>query len=417
MASYEQAGKRPMAHAQPYTYQQAGAYPSYLRDPMDRFGSPGPGGYAPPTDQYRQSVYDNELPQRTKAAPPSGPWWNPKYWSKRTRIIVGILTGIIVLIIIIAAAVAGSKASSYPDYTPLNYSVADTYQGSNFYDNFEYWDTYDPAAGFVHYDNPTDAVNRNLTGYDPSTKTAYMRVDNTEEDATTGRHSARVSSRTTYDDGLFIFDISHAPYGCATWPAVWLTNQYNWPLDGEIDVVESVNQAANGNEMTLHTKKGCSMSSVKRKMTGETLGTKCYNGTNANEGCGVRGPKNTVGEAFNDNGGGVYAMELRDAGIRMWFWDHDSVPSDVTAGTAPAPHTWAQPMADFPSTDCDIGSHFKNLSIVANIDVCGQWAGRVGQYTTKNQCPGVCTTYAAQHPEAFDNSYWSFNYFKVFKAS
>jgi len=74
------------------------------------------------------------------------------------------------------------------------------------------------------------------------------------------------------------------------------------------------------------------------------------------------------------------AMELRDAGIRMWQFTRSAIPSDVTAGT-PDPSTWGEATADFPGTDCDIGSHFKNQSIIANIDLCGSWAGSQSIYS------------------------------------
>ena len=41
-------------------------------------------------------------------------------------------------------------------------------------------------------------------------------------DASTGRFSVRVYSKTQYTQGLFIFDVVHTPYGCGTWPALWL---------------------------------------------------------------------------------------------------------------------------------------------------------------------------------------------------
>lgn len=69
---------------------------------------------------------------------------------------------------------------------------------------------------------------------------------------------------------------------------------------------------------------------------------------------------------MNSQGGAVYAMELRSAGIRVWLFERNEIPADITAGT-PAPSTWSEPVADFPSTHCDIGSHFGNLSIIANI--------------------------------------------------
>jgi len=241
-------------------------------------------------------------------------------------------------------------------------------------------------------------------------------VNNTETDAITGRHSARVTSKNTYNDGLFVFDILHTPYGCASWPALWLSDPSNWPLNGEIDVAEAVNNATTGNQVTLHTTKGCSMK-VKREETGSISATDCYNGTDSNAGCGVKGPADTFGPLMNSNGGGVYAMELRSAGIRVWFFGRNNVPSDITAATSPDPSTWGTPLADFPGTDCDIGNHFRNQSIIANIDVCGDWAGATHVYSGLNDCPSNCTNYAAQNPSAFDEAYWEFASFRVYQAS
>jgi hypothetical protein len=143
--------------------------------------------------------------------------------------------------------------------------------------------------------------------------------------------------------------------------------------------MEAVNVVTDAqNQMTLHTSDGCSMS-VKRKGTGTVLDTNCLNSTNDNAGCGVQAGTATFGETYNNAGGGVVAMELRDAGIRMWQFGRSSIPADITAGT-PDPSTWSEATADFPSTDCDIGTHFKNQSIIANIDLCGSWAGTTSIY-------------------------------------
>ena len=74
--------------------------------------------------------------------------------------------------------------------------------------------------------------------------------------------------------------------------------------NGEIDVVEAVNQAISGNQMTLHTTGDCTMS-AKRLQTGTTLADNCLNSTDNNAGCGVQGPAYTYGPSFNANGGGV----------------------------------------------------------------------------------------------------------------
>ena len=193
---------------------------------------------------------------------------------------------------------------------------------------------------------------------------------------------------------------------------------------GEIDVVEAANSISTGNQVTLHTTDHCSMK-VKRKQTGKTLENDCYNATNANAGCGVEAPSNTVGKNFNAVGGGVYALEYRSAGIRTWFFDRTNVPIEISSTTllnnagsaALDPNTWGTPLADFPSTSCDIASHFKNQSIIANIDLCGQWAGTTKMFTQEAKCPGTCVEYVSTQPgSAYSEAYWEFGGWWVFQA-
>jgi len=122
---------------------------------------------------------------------------------------------------------------------------------SNFFDKFTYFWGYDPAQGFVHYAAQEDALGRvgfsplvflrplqqvtytyassfkNLT-YVTSSNTILVKVDDKTgpddtPNASTGRHSVRLESKRQYGPGLFIFDVKHTPYGCGTWPALWLT--------------------------------------------------------------------------------------------------------------------------------------------------------------------------------------------------
>jgi hypothetical protein len=237
----------------------------------------------------------------------------------------------------------------------------------------------------VHYVPSAQAESLNLTYAGASS--AVLRVDtsvtaDSVPNASTGRFSVRVSSKNQYGlNSLFIFDVIHTPTGCATWPALWLADESNWPYNGEIDVMEAVNVVSNvRNQMTLHTSSGCSMG-VKRKETGTSLQNSCVNSTNDNAGCGVYAPTSlaSFGDDFNSNGGGVMAVELRAAGIRLWQFPRASIPSDVTSGT-PDPSTWGDATADYPNTDCNIETHFKNQSIIANIDLCGSWAGATSVY-------------------------------------
>lgn len=133
--------------------------------------------------------------------------------------------------------------------------------------------------------------------------------------------------------------------------------------------MESTNKAEDGNQMTLHTTGDCSMD-VRREETGKTLQKNCNHEKDDNAGCGVLSKPAGYGSVFNKNGGGVMAVEWRHEGIRMWQFGRDSIPSDIK-GNNPKPDTWGTAVADFPNTHCDIGTHFKNQSIIANIDLCG----------------------------------------------
>lgn len=215
--------------------------------------------------------------------------------------------------------------------------------------------------------------------------------------SSSGRNSVRVTSKNTYDTGLFIFDVYHTPHGCGTWPALWLTDVDNWPTNGEIDVMEAVNLAATGNQMTLHTADDCKMNH-KRKETGTALYKNCYAYANDESGCGVTGNDSTFGEAYNDLGGGIMALEWRSAGIRVWNFLRDGVPADI-AGGSPDPSSWGEATADFPNTGCDIDSHFSNQTIIINISLCGSWAG--GTAYTESTCEFA--TFLSLHEYMFAN--------------
>ncbi|GAB7348803.1 hypothetical protein MBLNU459_g7521t2 [Dothideomycetes sp. NU459] len=343
--------------------------------------------------------------------------WNPLHWPLWAKITAAAAT-VIVIVAIIVGAVEGTKSGAYPDYSKLTYAIQDRYEGTDFFSNFNYFEGYDPASGFVHYvpEATANSSQYNLTY--ASSSSAVLKVDTTDTDASTGRYSVRISSKNTYDSGLFVFDVLHSPYGCSTWPALWLSDPSNWPENGEIDVMEAVEQGNKGNQMTLHTSEGCTMKD-KRKETGTVVDTNCWNGTDDNAGCGVQGAVDTYGEAFNDNGGGVYAMELRDAGIRVWFFNRDSIPGDLASDndTSPDPSSWGTALADFPSTDCDISSHFRNQSIIANIDLCGDWAGATSVYSTEYGCPGTCEEYVTSNATGFDTAYWEWASWRVYSAS
>jgi hypothetical protein len=115
-------------------------------------------------------------------------------------------------------------------------------------------------------------------------------------------------------------------------------------------------------------------------MTGSAGQSDCHNATNYNTGCVVTTKDyssidggNAAARAFNAAGGsGIVALEWREEGIRLWVFPREEGGLQRMIGSSmPDPSVWGRPIADFPSTKCDIGAHFRNQSIIVNIDLCG----------------------------------------------
>jgi len=58
-----------------------------------------------------------------------------------------------------------------------------------------------------------------------------------------GRSSIRLESKIQYTKGMFVLDLYHMPEpACGAWPAFWTVSHDDWPLWGEIDILENINQ-------------------------------------------------------------------------------------------------------------------------------------------------------------------------------
>ncbi|KAK7059685.1 hypothetical protein R3P38DRAFT_2837226 [Favolaschia claudopus] len=295
-------------------------------------------------------------------------------------------------------------------------------EGSAFLDFFNYDSNTNDNGGVAQYVN---GVKEGLAF--TSGKQVILAVDNTEK-ATT-RNALRMVSKQTFnakDQNLFIFDIAAMPAVCGTWPAVWFTGA-NWPFQGEIDVVEGVSLYTQ-NIYSIHTGSGCtipttSVSAMSKVSIVKSGGNNCDANVDT-AGCGFSDhEKTTFGPGFNAAGGGVFALQFDTDGIKMWFFQTGSVPSDISS-LAPNPSTWGTPRMSVPTSSCAPTTFFSDLMMIVDTNLGGTftegvWAvdGAGGQSKSCKTQTGVETAaeYVRNHGSEFgDDAQWKINGFYIY---
>lgn len=227
---------------------------------------------------------------------------------------------------------------------------------------------------------PTRERNRKLGKSEPF---LYMSSAPTEAGP---RESIRLEGKRRFNRGLFIIDIRHMPAGCGVWPAFWLTDEGNWPVNGEIDIVEGVNFQAEA-KTALHTTKGCDMFDVPLGvMTGSWDTSVGIPDTKTgipdmtmryaqncfvydphqwlNQGCVATDQGGgSLGIPLNEKGGGIFALEWDPVNRHMRTWvfsPHSAVPENLVRviqtakepiesdRVMPLPDEWPLPYGYFP---------------------------------------------------------------------
>ncbi|KAG6865090.1 hypothetical protein C0991_005192 [Blastosporella zonata] len=319
---------------------------------------------------------------------------------------------LLISVILIVNLAPGTSAAGAPAITRRSrhivrqgggktYTQVDKYQGDNFLDgSWDFFDQDDPTHGLVNYQNADNAKSKGLAVVEDGQ--LILSVDATTQlRPGDKRDSIRISSKKTYNGGLFIADFAAMPVGCSVWPAWWTVGP-DWPqggefvlsithlipfingVIGEIDILEGVHNQPT-NQYTLHTGAGCS-ADAGAKTTGTSLGTTCQSSGTDNSGCAYRDTDpRSFGQTFNDAGGGVYAHLWDQDGIKIWHFARDEIPKDIPDN--PNPSSWPTPAADFPTSSCDTSQHFHDHSLTIDTTLCGDWAGAV--YGSSG-CPGTC---------------------------
>ncbi|GAA6002505.1 hypothetical protein JCM10207_001154 [Rhodosporidiobolus poonsookiae] len=307
---------------------------------------------------------------------------------------------------------ATSSASGAENTGPM--TLKTTYQGESFFDGWTFFDGTDPTNGQVDYLSKEDCQSAGLIS--ASSSSAIMKVDNTTQlDAGAQRKSVRISTTDTVDIGsVVIADFTHMPAGCATWPAWWSFGG-TWPEGGEIDILEGVN-VQDYNQYTLHVKDSECKQSTSVEVTGEAVeaNNDCNANANGNSGCSYKDPGDaSYGDAFNQAGGGVFALLFSSDAISIWFWSRPDVPADIDS---PDTAAWGTPVASWPKDSCDIETYFVAQNFIFDTTLCGDWAGADGVWSASDSCSAAastCSDYIAD-PSHFNEAWWEVSYVKVY---
>lgn len=321
-----------------------------------------------------------------------------------------------------AKATTTTAAAKSTSTSSEGWKLTSKLEGEAFLDFFNYDSNTNDNGGIAQYVN---GVQDGLA-YTSGDK-VILAVDTTENVNT--RNSLRMVSKTTFNAksmNLFIFDIAHMPAVCGTWPAVWFTGA-NWPYQGEIDVVEGVS-LYNQNIYSVHTGSGCTVpDSAVSAMTAVTIvqqGATDCDALDNPAGCGFTDHEtSSFGPGFNSAGGGVFALQFDTTGIKTWFFQSGSVPSDITS-LAPEPSSWGSPRMSIPTSTCSPTTFFSDLMMVVDTNLGGSftegvWAvdGAGGQATSCQKQTGVNTAaeYVQNHGSEFgDAAQWQINGFYIY---
>ncbi|KAI0593865.1 glycoside hydrolase family 16 protein [Biscogniauxia sp. FL1348] len=305
----------------------------------------------------------------------------------------------------------------------MAYSLSTHYAGQGLLDSFSFFMGDDPSNGFVDYQSRDAAVANNLVAVDEFNR-VRLGVDstNTYSISDKGRPSVRLTSNDDFTHGLFIADFAHMPASsCGTWPAFWAFNNQDdgedWPVGGELDIIEGANTAQR-NLFSAHTADGCK--APRDVFIGVQGETDCSPDLN-NFGCNYLSPTSdatSYGDAFNAEGGGVYALEWTSDDLKIWHFPRSAIPDDIAFApvSSPDPSTWGAPQARFGGSSCDPDTYFFNMSLVINTNFCGAYAGQT--WNSSSQCSTLapsCEAYVAGNPGSFKGVYWDINYIDVYQ--
>jgi hypothetical protein len=336
--------------------------------------------------------------------------------------------------------------------------------GESFFEHYEFFDGDDSlgSAGYQTYVGEARAKKLNLANVTrEKTKKGEEEKEFVYMQSVAGkdggfRESVRLEGKQRFNRGLFVLDVAHMPSGCGVWPAFWMTDEDNWPNNGEVDIVEGINTQSVV-KTALHTSESCSMyahvpdyaktgvwdtsTGLPDTFTGQPNYINRVQADNCwaqaphqwgNQGCVLASTDNgTIGEAMNEIGGGVYVLEWDPVNgyFKSWVFKNGEIPKNLQESMAssnedpkvdqvvPEPEDWPTPYAYFAIGDgsgCS-NDHFKNMRLVFNLAFCGAVAGNrffkdcpalSQKFNVSSDSVLTCNAYMESEPDALSEAYW-----------
>ena len=265
----------------------------------------------------------------------------------------------------------------------LDSKYGDVATFETYFNDKQIWMT-DPTDGFVDYKAGCSDRRNFIVDENDSVvfKSKSIRGSGGAGDLSHHAAAMRIESVSTYSNAtVFVIDVPQIPSNCAVWPAFWLvgsdnswTSQEsmgytsNWPNYGEIDILEQVN-GENVNNVTLHTKKGCTISGTPKAVNDDC------NKDDGKTGCSIMMNDGTGGKVAD----GVYVCEwVPGQQIKTWFFPRASVPDSLKGdSTSIDTSSFGTPSTVHDlSNGCSDLSYFQNMHMIINTTFCGQWASK-----------------------------------------
>ncbi|THU86187.1 putative glycoside hydrolase family 16 protein, partial [Dendrothele bispora CBS 962.96] len=302
------------------------------------------------------------------------------------------------------------------------WTLADKYEGQNFFKGWNFYSDPDPTHGFVKYEAQSAAMDQKLAVIDESgvvTLSVDAKTKPPEGVQAFNRSAVRITTKKRYNGGLFIANFSMMPVGCSTWPAYWMTEGTHWPDTGELDILEGVNGSP-PNKITAHTGAGCSLQVNADAISGTppaSMPQTCEN----QPGCGVGDTTpSSFGPEFNQAGGGILVHRWTSTKIEVWHFKQGDAPQDIANGK-PNPDSWGKPQFLLGGDQCVIKDLFVDNSLIINTSLCGDWAGGAWEQSSCNKkadgTPRTCQEAVADPTLTFSDAKWKINFIHVYQSS